>query len=186
MISARIASIMAVSILAAALSRTAAADPSSSSGLDLGPLRLAGDEPSYLDFGAGAFNTQSHREAPTAAEGRIEFRYGKKLFYIGPALGVLGNTRGGAFGYAGIYSDIALGRFVLTPLGAVGAYRRGTGEDLGGTFQFRLSANLAYQFENRSRLGVQFAHISNAGIHTFNPGENELLVTYAIPLGLRF
>jgi hypothetical protein len=179
---------MVVPVLAAALAVASvpASAQSSASGLNLGPLRLAGDEPSYLDFGAGAFNTQSHRESPTTAEGRIEFRYGRKLFFLGPAIGLLADTRGGVFGYGGIYADIYLGRFVLTPLGAVGGYRRGGSQDLGGTFQFRLSANIAYEFDNHSRLGVQFAHISNAGIHSINPGENELLVTYAIPLRLPF
>jgi hypothetical protein len=31
-----------------------------------------------------------------------------------------------------------------------------------------------------SRLGVQFAHISNAGLHKRNPGDNELLTKYAL------
>jgi lipid A 3-O-deacylase len=79
-----------------------------------------------------------------------------------------------------------LGNFILTPLAAVGGYHKGGSEDLGGTIQFRLSANLAYEFDNQTRLGVQFAHISNAGIHNFNPGDNELLLTYAIPLNLPF
>jgi hypothetical protein len=155
--------------------------------LSVGPVDILGDEPSYGDIGLGAFDIQGHRESGTSAEARAEFRYGKKLFYIGPAIGVLGNTSGGIFGYAGVYGDLALGpHIILTPLAAVGAYRRGGSEDLGGAFAFRLSANLAYQFDNLSRVGMQFAHISNAGIYNRNPGENELLVTYAVPLNLPF
>jgi hypothetical protein len=30
---------------------------------------------------------------------------------------------------------------------------------------------------------VQYGHISNAGSHRINPGDNELLITYAFPLG---
>ena len=146
------------------------------------PLQLLPDEPSYLDLGVGAFDIQDHRESPTSAEGRIEFRYGQKFLYFGPAAGLLVTTRGGVFGYVGIYTDIAWGRFVLTPLGSVGFYRRGSDEDLGGAFQFRTSATIAYEFDGHSRLGVQFAHISNAGIHNRNPGENEWLLTYALPL----
>jgi lipid A 3-O-deacylase len=59
---------------------------------------------------------------------------------------VLANTQGGIFGYGGFYSDLALGRFVLTPLAAVGGYHHGGSEDLGGIFQFHLSADLSYQF----------------------------------------
>jgi lipid A 3-O-deacylase len=170
--------LLPVSLLASGTARA----QSDTSGLDLGPLRLEGDGPSYLDFGVGAFDIQGHPEAPTAPEGRVEFRYGGKFLYIGPALGLVANTQGGVFGYGGFYSDIALGHFVLTPLGAVGGYHRGGSEDLGGTFQFRLSAELAYEFDNRSRMGVNFAHISNAGIHNRNPGDNELLLIYALPL----
>lgn len=145
-------------------------------------IRLLDSEPSYLDLGVGAFDIQGHRESSTTAEGRVEFRYGQKLFFLGPAVGVLANPQGGVFGYAGVYTDIAFGRFVLTPLGGVGAYHRGGSEDLGGVFQFRISANLAYEFDNHSRLGANFAHISNAGIHNRNPGDNEVLLTYALPL----
>jgi hypothetical protein len=118
------------------------------------------------------------------AEGRIEFRYGQKFLHIGPAVGVLANNKGGAFGYGGIYSDIKYGDFVVTPLGAIGGYHRGGSEDLGGTFQFRLSLNVAYELSGQSRLGVQFAHISNAGIQSRNPGDNEVLATYAIPIAI--
>jgi lipid A 3-O-deacylase len=152
----------------------------------LGPVRLVGNEPSYLDLGAGAFNVQGHPESETLPEGKVEFRYGQKLFYIGPAIGLLANTKGGVFGYAGFYADFALGPFVLTPLAAVGGYHRGGSEDLGEVFQFRTGGTLSYQFDNQSRLGVQFAHISNAGLSRQNPGENELLLTYAIPLHLPF
>jgi len=145
-------------------------------------LQLLGDEPSYLDLGAGAFDIQGHREAPTNPEGRVEFRFGQKFLYIGPAAGVLATTRGGVFGYAGFYADIAWDRLVVTPLGAVGFYHRGSDENLGGAFQFRIGANVAYELDSGSRLGVQFVHISNAGLHKRNPGDNEMLVTYGLPL----
>ncbi len=90
--------------------------------------------------------------------------------------------QGGVFGYGGVYADLQLGQVVITPLGAIGGYRRGGSEDLGGAFQFRLSVAMSSEFGNRSRIGVQYAHISNADIYTVNPGENELLLTYAIPL----
>ncbi len=89
------------------------------------PLQVIADEPSYIDLAAGAFDIQGHRELPMAPEGRGEFRFGRKLFYVGPAAGVLANTQGGVFGYAGFYADFAWDRFVLTPLGAIGAYHRG-------------------------------------------------------------
>jgi lipid A 3-O-deacylase len=106
----------------------------------------------------------------------------RNFLYIGPAAGIFGTTSGGVFDYAGFYADVTWGRFVSTPLGAVGFYRRGSDENLGGTFQFRISASLAYQLDSGSRLGTQFAHISNAGLHKSNPGDNEVLATYSLPL----
>ena len=156
---------------------------------NFGPVRIAGEEPSYLDLGAGAFDIQGHRGSPrTAAEGRVEFRYGKKLFFIGPAIGLLANTQGGILGYGGFYADLKLGQFVVTPLGAVAGYHRGGSEDLGGTFEFRASIAAAYELGDQARIGVQFAHVSNAGTGqpNVNPGPNELLLTYSMPLRLPY
>ncbi len=88
--------------------------------------------------------------------------------------------------YAGIDSDPALGPVIVTPLMGLGAWWHGSHDDenLGGTFQFRLSLAAAYAFDNGTRLGIRFGHISNADIHRVNPGENDLMVTYGMPLGL--
>jgi lipid A 3-O-deacylase len=65
----------------------------------------------------------------------------------------------------------------------MGGYHEGDSADLGGVFQFRESIDLAYRFDNGHRLGVRVAHISNAGIHDKNPGEEEILLTYSFSLG---
>ena len=149
-------------------------------------LTALGEEPSYLDLGVGAFDVPIHRGAVTTAEGLIEFRYGRKLFYIGPVFGVLVNGKGGVYGYGGFYGDVAFDRFVVTPRAAVGAYSRGDGPNLGGPLEFRLSITAAYELDDKSRVGLQIAHISNAGIYHRNPDDNEVLATYAIPLHLPF
>ncbi|HWG78199.1 MAG TPA: acyloxyacyl hydrolase [Stellaceae bacterium] len=172
---------LAVALLCG-LGAGAAAAETGSAPLQIGSAQLAGDEASYLDLGLGSFGSGAGHLAPQSAEGRIELRYGRKLFYLGPALGLLANTKGGVFGYGGLYADVHLGDVVITPFGGIGGYDRGNGERLGGTFEFRLSLAAAYEFANRSRVGVQYAHISNASIHEINPGDNELLVTYSLPL----
>lgn len=103
------------------------------------------------------------------------------MWFLGPAIGLMANTDGGVFGYGGLYADIAYGNFIVTPLAGFGGYREGDSTDLGGVFQFRLSIGVSYQFENRHRLGLNLAHVSNATIHEINPGEEELYLTYAIP-----
>ena len=140
------------------------------------------NEPSYLEFGVGAFNVSGRGETPVSAEGSIEYHYGRKYFWLGPALGLLADHRGGLFGDAGFYSDIKIAPFVITPMAGLGVYRRGGSLDLGGPLAFRLSLAAAYQFNDFSLLGLKFAEVSNLGIYTRNPGENEILMTYTIPI----
>lgn len=157
-------------------------------GYSLGHFEFLGNGPSYLDLGAGIFDLlgESDNGNKKSAVGRVEFRYGEKLFAIGPLIGLMANTDGGVFGYVGVYSDIRLDRFVLTPIAAAGGYHQGDSKFLGGTFQFRIGLGLAYEFADNSRFGVRLDHISNARLHEHNPGEEELLLTYSIPLNLGF
>jgi len=155
--------------------------------LFLGPFFVADNSGSYLDLGAGAFNASDYGRAGTLGEGRIEYRYGRKLFHLGPALGLVANTKGGVLGYGGIYADLQYEQFTLTPLVALAGYARGGGEDLGGPFQFRASLELSYTIlPHFTRIGIEVAHVGNAGIYRRNPGDNELLLSYAIPLSRPF
>jgi len=149
-------------------------------------VELRGTGPSYIDLAVGAFDALRESAGHQSAAARIELRWGEKLVFVGPAVGVMANADGGVFGYAGVYADIAYGHFVVTPLAAAGAYQQGGSKDLGGTFQFRVGLGLAYEFQDRSRLGVRLDHISNASLHEHNPGEEELLLSYSIPLGSLF
>lgn len=151
--------------------------------LFLGPFLLAGDRGSYLDLGAGAFNVSGYGPSGALGAARLEYRYGRKLFHLGPALGLLVNTKGGVLGYAGAYADLQYEQFNLTPLLAVAGYARGGGEDLGGPFQFRASLELSYTILPQfTRVGIEVAHVGNAGIERRNPGDNEILLSYAVPL----
>lgn len=143
----------------------------------MGNWQIYGDSPHYLSFGLGAFDAD---EEPVSAA-HVEVRFGKKLFFVGPAIGFLANTDGGYIGYAGLYADIAYKNLVLTPMAGGGGYEKGEGIDLGGVFEFRAEIILAYQFGNLSRLGVQYGHISNGGTHARNRSEQDLFVTFALP-----
>jgi hypothetical protein len=83
--------------------------------------------------------------------------------------------------------DIYFGnRWVLTPNTAVGAYTEGDGQDLGHVIEFRSGFELAYRFDDRSRLGVAVHHLSNASIGDDNPGTETALIYYSIPLNSLF
>jgi lipid A 3-O-deacylase len=145
----------------------------------IGNWHVYGDSPNYLDLGLGVFDVGSNNKNNLA--GQLQLRIGKKLWFIGPAIGILGNLDGGYYAYGGIYAEIAWKNLVFTPVLAAGAYEEGAGKDLGGTFQFRTSLGVAYQFDNLSRFGLQIAHISNADLLDYNPGEEEIYLTFAWP-----
>jgi lipid A 3-O-deacylase len=144
---------------------------------------LRTDDPSFLALGAGAFDLL-HDDI--AGEARIEYRSGYKIFgVLKPFIGGMVTTESAFYGFGGFGIDIYFGpRWVLTPSAAVGAFTKGSGKDLGSTVEFRTGAELAYRFDDRSRLGLAFHHLSNAGISTHNPGTESLMLMYSLPFDL--
>jgi hypothetical protein len=144
---------------------------------------VLGDAPSYAEVGLGAFDVFAERDGDGQRSGAalLQLRWGRKLYFIGPAIGLVGNTDGGIFGYGGIYADLAYGNIIVTPVLAAGGYAEGDSKDLGGVFQFRTELGIACELDDGTRIGARFAHISNAFIHNDNPGEEELFITFAIP-----
>ena len=151
----------------------------------LGPVTIPGAGPDRLMLGMGAFNFNLRGPArfdTRALEGEAEFQSGARLYGIGPTAGLMTTTRGGLMGYIGLYTRFRYRHIFLTPEFAVGAYHRGSGKYLGGALEFRPSVSIAWQFRPGQRLGVQFAHISNGGLHQRNPSEQELLLVYSVVL----
>jgi hypothetical protein len=178
---------LCVSILAAWAGPAARAQSNQpSDALRLGPLGIMTQAPTLLDLGAGVYDLIGNAHRNETGTFDAELRLGQRWVGIGPAVGTIVDFKGGGMVYAGLDSDLALGPVIVTPLVGLGAWWRGSGNDesLGGTLEFRLSLAAAYAFENGSRLGIRFGHISNADLHQRNPGENDLMVTYGTPLHL--
>ena len=146
----------------------------------LGPVVLHGNEADALTVGLGAFDIGATHTSP-AANG--EYRFGRKLFFIGPSYGLVANTDGGLVGYVNAYMDLSYRDVYLTPQVGIAGYREGAGRDLGGIFQFRAAGDLTYRFANGMRLGVRLAHVSNANTSDPNPGEEEIYLIGTIALG---
>lgn len=149
---------------------------------DLWGIELLGRTPHYVDLGVGVFDVfERGKHSQRSASARVELRIGEKLYGFGPLIGLVANTDGGVNGYGGLYVDLALGNVIITPIAALSGYARGNSVDLGGVFQFRIGLGAAYEFENKLRVGVRLAHLSNASIHDDNPGEEEIYLTVALP-----
>ncbi len=142
-------------------------------------FEAAAEDPDFLALSAGVFDFDDDE---TSAEFRYEYCSDLKLFHIGPFVGLMANTDGGVYGFGGLYLDVFLHRrLVVTPNLAVGGYSQGDSKDLGSVIEFRSGMEIAYRFDDRSRLGVAVHHISNASIDDRNPGVNSIVLTYAVP-----
>src|ERR1700722_15005187 len=127
------------------------------------------DDPGMIAFGAGAYDFLHNY---TAAEFRGEYRFGHGLFFLKPIVGAFATTRGAYYGYGGIRADLVFAdHYVIMPVAAVGYYQHGDGKNLRSVLEFKTGAEFAYRFDNASRLGIAFDHLSNAGISKRNPGE---------------
>jgi lipid A 3-O-deacylase len=136
--------------------------------------------------GAGVFDIAPDRKkqfSGRAAQLQGEYRFGDVLWIISPLVGAMGTSAGAFYGYAGFGFDIHFGNdWVVTPSFACGYWYRGGGTNLGSWWEFRSGAEFDYRFANRSRLGIAFYHMSNAGLTRQNPGEEALLLVYTVPL----
>lgn len=144
------------------------------------------EEPAFLSVGAGVYDVN---DSETTAEGRVEYRFSEanKIWHFSPFIGLMANAEGATYGYGGVGLDIFFGkRWVLTPNFAVGLYGNGDSKDLGHAVEFRSGVELAYRFDDRSRLGLTFHHISNAGLDDQNPGTESVLLVYSMPFDKLF
>ncbi len=143
------------------------------------PLRA--QDPSFLTFGAGYYDI--NKQDNSAADFRLEYRHGEKIWLFKPWVGVEATSDGAFYGAAGVLIDVFFGkRFVVTPSFGAGYYADGDGKDLGHEIEFRSQIEIGYRFDNRARLSLAFSHISNASIGDKNPGVEILNVYYSLPL----
>lgn len=135
-----------------------------------------------LTLGVGSYDVIQNED--TTAAFQLEYLSGRKLWVFNPFAGVMGTLDSAVYGYGGIALDLKLSdHWVLTPSFAAGLYAKGDGRDLGSPIEFRSAIALNYEFDNGVRAGLQFYHLSNAGLTEQNPGTEVLLATYGIPLG---
>jgi len=142
------------------------------------------DDPAFVSVGAGTYDW--NRQKDEGVEVRLEYRHDKKyLGFFKPFVAVAAtNSSSSFFVGAGVLADIYFGkRLVLTPSFAPHYYRGGNAKlDLDYALQFRSQVELAYRFDDRSRLGVAVSHYSNASLGKTNPGTESAQIYYSIPV----
>ena len=142
---------------------------------------LAGNDPGLLSIGPGMYDFLHNYKA---GEARAEYDFAHGYYFVKPMIGVFGTNRQSAFGYAGFILDLHIGKhFVIVPNASVGYYHQGNGKNLGEAFEFKTGARFDYRFDDASRIGIAFDHISNAGFSSKNPGEENILLMFSFPIG---
>ena len=142
-------------------------------------------DPQFLSLALGAFDF--NRQKDEGLEGRVEYRSDKKLSIFKP-FGALGySTSDHGFVGAGVLIDLYFGRrIVVTPSFSPHFYWGGDDNlDLDYPLEFRSQLEVAYRFDDRSRLGLAVSHYSNAGLGDTNPGTESAMLYYSIPIGGR-
>jgi lipid A 3-O-deacylase len=103
---------------------------------------------------------------------------------LSPAVGAMATARGTLYVYGGFRIDVPLGdAWQASPQFAAGLYRHGNQgdeRDLGGALELRSGIELSRRIGARSRLGLTFFHLSNAGLYEHNPGSESLVLSYSI------
>ena len=136
-------------------------------------------DPAFVSLGVGAFDITDRW---TSAAFQAEYASDYRLWIFHPIAGVMVNTDAGGAAYAGVGIDLFFGsRIVVMPSFAPTYYWRGSSKDLGEWFEFRSSISAAYRFDDRSRLGVELYHMSNAGIGQHNPGVELVTLVLTMP-----
>ncbi len=145
------------------------------------PATAKADDPAFVSFGVGPYDWNRQKEE--GAEFRLEYRSGTKLWHFKPFYAVAATSTGQGFIGAGVLMDVFLGRrIVVTPSFAPHLYVGGNSKlDLDYPLEFRSQLEIAYRFDDRSRLGVAVSHYSNASLGDTNPGTESATIYYSVP-----
>lgn len=160
-------------------------------GVMLGVLILsaslcAAQSPAYAKVFIGTVDT--FRDSQDSQYGlEWEFAEGLTRFDFKRTLGIMRTRDQSHYLYSGFtrsskFSASATGLW-FNFASETGVYLHGGGEDtdLGFWLEFKTSAGLLWQFADQTRMGLHFAHISNASIANTNPGTELIYVTYQLP-----
>jgi hypothetical protein len=133
-----------------------------------------------LIVGGGYLDT---RKWP-GGEFQIEYKFGKCICYhLRPQVTFLWTQFASGFIGYGIGWELYMGsRVLIIPSFSPGIYWRGHGRDLGCPIEFQSGLEIAYEIQNKGRIGLQISHVSNAHLSHTNPGFNSLTLRVAIPL----
>jgi len=113
-----------------------------------------------------------------------EYRFAKNWNSLRPWAGLSWATDGAVFAGGGImYTLAAVDENWLVSVGTgPGYYERHQGADLGSHMEFCTFGEISRNLPWKHRVMIRLMHISNGGLTERNPGNELLLLGYAMPL----
>lgn len=155
--------------------------PGTASGLKEFESDSALKELYYFSFNLGIYNMRSSKHTQALFDAALYPPW--KLWFINFYGGLFVSTNTCSMIYAGITIPISfLDRCVFRISLAPGIFvARDNEADLKFPLEFRTSIRLAVQLNKKSRLGLEFSHVSNAGLGLTNPGTETLVVSFEMP-----
>ena len=133
----------------------------------------------------GAFDAEHAGQRVT--EAGVQYRLRWKSRVLRPVVGAMGTSAGAVNVFAGLSVEASAGR----RLGFRGSFAPGyytpgrAGKDLGYALEFRSGFEVAVALNGGWRAGIEYYHLSNAGLGRINPGQESFVLTLAVPVGRR-
>lgn len=153
---------------------------SSSSAQKIDPVPVSSGT-TYISFSNAVFDIL--KKGDTSVEWRLEFRRDFSGLAVDPLAGMMINTDGARFIYAGISYELPLFDFLsVIPSFSPGLYSKNKSKELHFLLEFRSQIELSFHFDLYTRLGVSFNHISNASLGKSNPGVESLAISYTFSI----
>ena len=119
------------------------------------------------------------QESQPSIEKRIEIRRNISENDFGQFAGIMFTGHGANHFYTGIYYNFSLYDIILiTPSFAPGLYLENKSKKLHHPVEFRSQIEVSVKLLGKTRVGISFNHISNAGLGEENPGVESFAVTY--------
>jgi lipid A 3-O-deacylase len=138
---------------------------------------------SFFGLSVGLYNPLTH-SGRTSTAFNAEWQPGVKILgTLQPLFGAMATTRGALLGYAGVGIPINVTDHVfLMPSLSIGGYKSGGDYDLTRHIVERPGVELAYQFDDKSRLGLSFDVLTNGMSFQARDRTEMVSLTYTMPL----
>ncbi len=139
---------------------------------------------SFFGLSVGEYDPFSRTGRSTAFN--AEWQPGLKIVgTLQPLFGAMVTTKGSMLGYGGLGVPFNITDHVfLMPSVAVAAYKGGSDLDLGRNIVERIGTELAYQFDDKSRLGLNFDVLTNNMSLQHNERTEMVALTYTMPFSV--